>query len=45
MFDAFSKSIIEGKPVPTPPEDAIANMRALDTLFRSEKSGNWEKII
>lgn len=45
MFDAFSKSIIEGKPVPTPPKDAIANMRALDALFRSEKSGNWEKII
>jgi predicted dehydrogenase len=44
MFDAFSKSIIEGKPVPTPPEDAIANMRAIDALFRSEKSGLWEKV-
>jgi predicted dehydrogenase len=45
MFDAFSKSIIEGKPVPTPSEDAIANMRALDALFRSEKSGGWERIV
>ena len=44
MFDAFSKSVIEGKPVPTPPEDAIANMRAIDALFRSEKSGLWEKV-
>lgn len=45
MFDAFSKSVIEGAPAPTPPEDAIANMRALDALFRSEKSGAWERIF
>jgi predicted dehydrogenase len=44
MFDAFSKSVIEGEPVPTPPEDAIANMRAIDALFRSEKSGLWERV-
>ncbi len=44
MFDAFSKSVIEGRPAPTPPEDAIANMRAIDALFRSEKSGLWEKV-
>jgi len=44
MFDAFSKSVIEGRPVPTPPEDAIANMRTIDALFRSEKSGLWEKV-
>jgi len=44
MFDAFSKSGIEEMPVPTPPEDAIANMRASDALFRSEKSGLWEKV-
>jgi predicted dehydrogenase len=44
MFDALSRSIIEGKPLPTPPEDAIANMRAIDALFRSEKSGLWEKV-
>ena len=42
MFDAFSKSVIEGKAVPTPPEDAISNMRVIDALFRSEKSGLWE---
>ena len=44
MFDAFSKSIIEGKAVPTPPEDAIANMRVIDALFKSEKSGFWEDV-
>ena len=44
MFEAVSKSILEGKPVPTPPQDAIANMRTIDALFRSEKSGGWEKL-
>ncbi len=44
MFDAFSKSVLEGTPVPTPPSDAIGNMRAIDALFKSEKSGFWEKV-
>jgi hypothetical protein len=25
-------------------DDAIANMRVIDALFRSEKSGRWEAI-
>jgi predicted dehydrogenase len=44
MFEAFSKSIREGAEAPTPPEDAVANMRVLDALFNSEKSGNWEIV-
>lgn len=44
MFEAFSKSLREGKPVPTPPEDGVANMKVLDALFRSEKSGGWEPV-
>ena len=44
MFEAFSRAIREGGPEPTPPEDAIANMKVLDALFRSEKSGGWEKV-
>ena len=42
--DLFSKAILDGSPLPTPPEDAIANMKVLDALFRSEKSGAWEKV-
>lgn len=42
MFDAFSESLLSGKPEPTPAEDAIANMQVLDALFRSEVSGSWE---
>ncbi len=44
MFEAFSRSIREGTPVPTPPEDAVANMRVIDALFRSEKKGGWEPV-
>jgi predicted dehydrogenase len=42
MFKAFSVAVREGKPAPTPVEDAIANMAVLDALFRSEQSGAWE---
>lgn len=44
MFDAFSKSISEGLPAPTSPEDAIANAKTLDALFRSESTGHWVEI-
>jgi predicted dehydrogenase len=44
MFDAFSRAVREGGSEPTPPEDAIANMRVLDALYRSEKSGVWEAV-
>ena len=41
--EAFSRSILEGAPVPTPLEDALANMAVIEALFRSEKSGRWER--
>jgi predicted dehydrogenase len=44
MFAAFSMAIRSKSAAPTPPEDGIANMAALDALFRSEKSGAWEPV-
>jgi predicted dehydrogenase len=44
MFEGFSRAVREGGAAPTPPEDAVANMKVLDALFRSEKSGAWEKV-
>lgn len=44
MFEAFSRCIRESTPVPTPPEDAVANMKVIDALFRSERSGGWELV-
>ena len=41
--DAFSRAIVEGSPLEFPIEDAIANMAVIDALFRSARSGSWEK--
>jgi predicted dehydrogenase len=41
--DAFSRAIRENGDVPVPLEDAIANMKVIDGIFRSAKSGQWEK--
>jgi predicted dehydrogenase len=40
--DAFSRAILDGSPLEFPIEDAILNMRVIDALFRSAKSGSWE---
>lgn len=45
MFEAFSRAVRDGTPVPTPAQDAINNMKVLDAVFRSEKSGSWEKVL
>jgi predicted dehydrogenase len=44
MFSAFSRAVRAKAPAPTSPADGIANMSALDALFRSEKSGKWERV-
>jgi predicted dehydrogenase len=41
--DAFSRAIREGTEVPVPLEDAIANMAAIEAVFRAAESGKWEK--
>ena len=41
--DAFSRAILDKGSLPYPIEDAIANMRVIDALFRSARSGSWEK--
>ena len=41
--DAFSRAIVDGSPLEFPIEDAIANMAVIDALFRSARTGSWEK--
>ena len=41
--DAFSHAIQENKEVPVSLENALANMRVIDALFRSAGSGRWEQ--
>lgn len=39
--DAFSRAILDDTTVPTPITDAVANMRVIDAVFQSAKSGSW----
>ena len=41
--DAFSRAIRENTEVPVPLEDALGNMKVIDAIFRSAKSGRWEQ--
>jgi predicted dehydrogenase len=42
--DVFSQAIIEGKPVPTPIEDAVANMKVIDAILESAKTRKWVTV-
>lgn len=42
QLEAFSVSILTHRPPEYGIEDALVNMRAMDALFRSERSGTWE---
>ncbi|OQX29358.1 MAG: oxidoreductase [Spirochaeta sp. LUC14_002_19_P3] len=44
MLKAFAQALNSGSPAPLPPEDALANMKVIDAIFRSGKSGEWEKV-
>ncbi|MBN2556890.1 MAG: Gfo/Idh/MocA family oxidoreductase [Anaerolineales bacterium] len=39
--DLFSRAVLEDTPVPTPLEDAVANMRVIDRMKLSMKAGAW----
>ncbi len=40
--DLFSQAILQDTPVPTPIEDAVANMRVIEAAVRASDSGRWE---
>jgi predicted dehydrogenase len=39
--DLFAQAILGDRPVPTPIEDAVANMRVIEALVQSANSGAW----
>jgi predicted dehydrogenase len=41
--EAFSRAVRGEIPLPYGVEDAVHNMRLIDALFRSERSGRWEE--
>lgn len=38
-FDLFSLAVLDDTPVPTPLEDAVANMKVIEAVFESSRSG------
>jgi predicted dehydrogenase len=41
--DVFSRAIREGTELAVPLEGSLANMAVIEAVFRSARSGNWEK--
>lgn len=41
--DLFSKAVLEGTGAPTPVDDAVDNLRVLDALVESGRSGEWRR--
>jgi predicted dehydrogenase len=39
--DLFAQAVLNDTPVPTPLEDAVGNMRVIEAIVRSGKSGSW----
>ncbi len=42
--DRFSRAVRGLEPLPYPLEDAIANMRVIDAVFRAAAAGTWETV-
>jgi predicted dehydrogenase len=42
--DAFSRAISQNTPVPTPLDDAVANMRVIDAVVRSGHEQKWVEV-
>jgi predicted dehydrogenase len=42
--EAFSLAIIEDRPVPTPLEDAVTNMRILEAILASSRDEGWVQV-
>ncbi len=43
--DLFAAAIQNNTAVPTPLEDAVANMEVIEAIVRSAKNGGWEKVV
>ena len=39
--DLFAEAVLNDTPVPTPIEDAVANMKVIERTFQSAESGRW----
>ena len=42
--DLFSKAILNNTPVPVELEDAVNNMRGIESIFQSSQDGKWKSL-
>ena len=42
--DAFARAVLDNTAVPTPLDDALANMRVIDAIIASHRQGAWTKL-
>jgi predicted dehydrogenase len=42
--DLFSQAVLNDTDVPTPLEDAVANMKVIEAIVRSAESGTWVEV-
>ena len=42
--DAFSLAVLEGRTIPVPVEDSIKNMRIIQAVFESVRTGQWQTV-
>jgi predicted dehydrogenase len=42
--DAFSRAVLDNTPVPTPLQDAVANMRVIDAVVLSSRERRWVNV-
>lgn len=42
--DLFSRAILDNTPVPTPMEDAVANMQVIEAIFASARENSWVSL-
>lgn len=40
-FELFSQAVLNDSAVPTPLEDAVANMKVIEAVFESSETGGW----
>jgi predicted dehydrogenase len=45
MCDRFCEAITNTTPAPVPIEDGVANMRTIDAIFASARSGRWVAVL
>ena len=43
--DLFSQAILNDTPVPTPLEDAVANMRVIEAIVESARRNSWVEMV